>query len=191
MAFIGDGASNQGTVAESLNFAAVLEAADDLHVREQRLCRVHGPRYHLRRRGHRGARGGLRHARPRRWTASTSSRSTTPSAARSRVRATATARAPSRPSPIRWYGHFEGDMQKYRESKRSRPACARPPIRWSSSRSVSTPRFRHSGRRAARDRRGDRGTDRGQGRRAKAGTEADQRSAVRRRLRELLNMTMK
>ena len=41
MAFIGDGASDQGTVAESLNLAVVLQLTDDFYVREQPLRRIH------------------------------------------------------------------------------------------------------------------------------------------------------
>ena len=47
LAFIGDGASNQGTVFEVHEHGRRPEGARDLRVREQRLQRAHGRAYHL------------------------------------------------------------------------------------------------------------------------------------------------
>ena len=113
VAFFGDGGSNEGAVFEAMNLAAV-EPAVPVRRREQRLCR-----------GHRGQLvGGLRpHRRPRR-------RFRHARGDRRRLRLLAVheaagaaierARAGEGPSLIevkltRYYGHFEGDAQTYRD----------------------------------------------------------------------------
>ncbi len=115
VAFGGDGSCNQGTVFEAMNLAVVLQGARDLRVREQRLLRAH-----------RGC--------PTRWARRTSPRARAgfgmPAETRRRQRflrrlrgdaagarrGRAPARAQSRSSPIttRFFGHFEGDPQRYR-----------------------------------------------------------------------------
>jgi pyruvate dehydrogenase E1 component alpha subunit len=116
MAFIGDGASNQGTVAEALNFSAVLKLPMIFMYENNGYSEFTGAGYHL------GARTLPRvrqpsACRPRRWMASISSRSMTRWVVRVERARAAKARAQSRHSPCAGYGHFEGDMQKYRESK--------------------------------------------------------------------------
>ena len=113
VAFIGDGASNQGTTLESLQPRQRLEAAGDLRRRGQRLGRVHGRRIGGRRQSGQ-ARRGLRHAGPARSMAMTSSPSTTRRVRRSNGRGQARGRACSTSSSYRYYGHFEGDAMTYR-----------------------------------------------------------------------------
>jgi TPP-dependent pyruvate/acetoin dehydrogenase alpha subunit len=116
LAFIGDGASNQGTVAESLNFAAVLKLPVIFMYENNGYSEFTGTGYHL---------GG----------ADIAQRAAGFGMPAEKVdgvdffavydavgRAVERARRGEGPSAVeafamRWYGHFEGDMQKYRESK--------------------------------------------------------------------------
>ncbi|MGI9247358.1 MAG: thiamine pyrophosphate-dependent dehydrogenase E1 component subunit alpha [Steroidobacteraceae bacterium] len=116
LAFIGDGASNQGTVAESLNFSAVLKLPMIFMYENNGYSEFTGVRYHL---------GG----------ADIATRAAAFGMPAEKVdgvdfvavydavgRAVERARRGEGPSAVeavamRWYGHFEGDMQKYRESK--------------------------------------------------------------------------
>ena len=101
-----------------------VEPAGDLRLREQRLRRDHvqhlvGGRDNIADRA-----AGLRHARRRSSTASTSSPCTRRPARRSRGRAAAAARRCIECKITRYYGHFEGDAQTYRAQARS--SSARP-----------------------------------------------------------------
>jgi acetoin:2,6-dichlorophenolindophenol oxidoreductase subunit alpha len=116
LAFIGDGASNQGTVAESLNFSAVLKLPMIFMYENNGYSEFTGVGYHL---------GG----------ADITQRAAGFGMPAEKVdgidffavydavgRAVHRARRGEGPSAVeavamRWYGHFEGDMQKYRESK--------------------------------------------------------------------------
>ena len=116
LAFIGDGASNQGTVAESLNFSAVLKLPMIFMYENNGYSEFTGVGYHL---------GG----------ADITQRAAGFGMPAEKVdgidffavydavgRAVDRARRGEGPSAVeavamRWYGHFEGDMQKYRESK--------------------------------------------------------------------------
>ncbi|MCZ8132383.1 MAG: thiamine pyrophosphate-dependent dehydrogenase E1 component subunit alpha [Steroidobacteraceae bacterium] len=116
MAFIGDGASNQGTVAEALNFSAVLKLPMIFLYENNGYAEFTGAGYHL---------GG----------ADIAKRAASFGMPAEKVdgvdffavydavgRAVAHARAGKGPYAVeafayRWYGHFEGDMQKYRDPK--------------------------------------------------------------------------
>ena len=148
VAFIGDGASNQGTVPEIAELSAVLEAADDLHVREQRLLRVHGAGYHLGGADIAAPRGGASACRPRRWTAWTSSRCTTPSA---RGGAGAQRRGPERRRSVRdaLVRALRGRHAEVPRIEGSRPSAQ--DVRSAGQvRGAGDPRFRHLPRSCAR-----------------------------------------
>jgi pyruvate dehydrogenase E1 component alpha subunit len=116
LAFIGDGASNQGTVAESLNFSAVLKLPMIFMYENNGYSEFTGTGYHL---------GG----------ADIANRASAFGMPAEKVdgvdffavydavgRAVDRARRGEGPGAVeayamRWYGHFEGDMQKYREAK--------------------------------------------------------------------------
>jgi pyruvate dehydrogenase E1 component alpha subunit len=116
MAFIGDGASNQGTVAESLTMAAVLKLPMIFMYENNGYAEFTGAAYHL---------GGADIAKragsfgmPAEKVDGTDFFAVYDAVGR----AVARARKGEGPSAIeafayRWYGHFEGDMQKYRDSK--------------------------------------------------------------------------
>lgn len=131
LAFIGDGASNQGTVAESLNFAAVLKLPMIFMYENNGYAEFTGTGYHL---------GGAD-------IAARAAGFGMPAEKADGVdffavydavgRAVAHARSGKGPFAVeafayRWYGHFEGDMQKYRgpgEVERLR-ATADPLVRF-------------------------------------------------------------
>jgi pyruvate dehydrogenase E1 component alpha subunit len=116
MAFIGDGASNQGTVAESLTMAAVLKLPMIFMYENNGYAEFTGAAYHL---------GGADIAKragsfgmPAEKVDGTDFFAVYDAVGR----AVARARKGEGPSAIeafayRWYGHYEGDMQKYRDSK--------------------------------------------------------------------------
>ena len=116
MAFIGDGASNQGTVAESLTMAAVLKLPMIFMYENNGYAEFTGTAYHL---------GGADIAKragsfgmPAEKVDGTDFFAVYDAVGR----AVARARKGEGPSAIeafayRWYGHYEGDMQKYRDSK--------------------------------------------------------------------------
>jgi pyruvate dehydrogenase E1 component alpha subunit len=116
MAFIGDGASNQGTVAESLTMAAVLKLPMIFMYENNGYAEFTGAAYHL---------GGADIAKragsfgmPAEKVDGTDFFAVYDAVGRAVERA----RKGEGPSAIeafayRWYGHFEGDMQKYRDSK--------------------------------------------------------------------------
>ena len=171
MAFIGDGASNQGTVAESLNFSAVLKLPMIFMYENNGYSEFTGAGYHL---------GG----------ADIAARAAAFGMPAEKVdgvdffavydavgRAVERARRGEGPSAVeafamRWYGHFEGDMQKYRESKevdRLRKS-ADPLVKFEER---VTREFDIARGGTARDRRGNRGADRGKGRDRQGCAEAD------------------
>ena len=119
-----------------VEFFGGAETADDLHVREQRLLGIHRHRLPPRWRRHRSARAARSACPPRKWTASISSRCTTRWPVQSSVRGAGHGPSAVEAFAMRWYGHFEGDMQKYRESKEV-DRLRKSPIRSSNSRSAS------------------------------------------------------
>ena len=113
IAFVGDGGSNQGTTAESMNLAkvwnlpAIFVFEDNGYAEIDRQLLGGAPAIWS---------SAARPTASRRAasTATTSSRSGTPRARRSSGRATARGRASSTSSSMRYYGHFEGDAMTYR-----------------------------------------------------------------------------
>jgi acetoin:2,6-dichlorophenolindophenol oxidoreductase subunit alpha len=116
MAFIGDGASNQGTVAESLNMAAVLKLPMIFMYENNGYAEFTGTSYHLG--GADIAKRAAAFGMPAEKVDGTDFFAVYDAVGR----AVARARKGEGPSAVealayRWYGHFEGDMQKYREDK--------------------------------------------------------------------------
>lgn len=116
MAFIGDGASNQGTVAESLNMSAVLKLPMIFMYENNGYAEFTGASYHLG--GADIAKRAAAFGMPAEKVDGTDFFAVYDAVGR----AVARARAGEGPSAVeafayRWYGHFEGDMQKYREDK--------------------------------------------------------------------------
>jgi pyruvate dehydrogenase E1 component alpha subunit len=113
MAFIGDGASNQGTVAESLNFSAVLKLPMIFMYENNGYAEFTGTGYHL------GGADIAKRAAAFGMPAEKADGVDFFSVYDAVGRAVAHARAGNGPAAVeafayRWYGHFEGDMQKYR-----------------------------------------------------------------------------
>lgn len=111
--FIGDGASNQGTVAESLNMAVVLKLPLIFLYENNGYAEFTGISYHL---GGNIARRAAGFGMPAETVDGTDFFAVYDAVAG----AVARARSGGGPSAIeavamRWYGHFEGDMQLYRE----------------------------------------------------------------------------
>ncbi len=116
MAFIGDGASNQGTVAESLTMAAVLKLPMIFMYENNGYAEFTGASYHLG--GADIAKRAAAFGMPAEKVDGTDFFAVYDAVGR----AVARARKGEGPSAVeafayRWYGHFEGDMQKYRDSK--------------------------------------------------------------------------
>ncbi len=116
MAFIGDGASNQGTVAESLTMAAVLKLPMIFMYENNGYAEFTGTSYHLG--GADIAKRAAAFGMPAEKVDGTDFFAVYDAVGR----AVARARKGEGPSAVeafayRWYGHFEGDMQKYRDSK--------------------------------------------------------------------------
>jgi pyruvate dehydrogenase E1 component alpha subunit len=116
MAFIGDGASNQGTVAESLNMSAVLKLPMIFMYENNGYAEFTGTSYHLG--GADIAKRAAAFGMPAEKVDGTDFFAVYDAVGR----AVARARNGEGPSAVeafayRWYGHFEGDMQKYREDK--------------------------------------------------------------------------
>lgn len=116
LAFIGDGASNQGTVAESLNFSAVLKLPMIFMFENNGYAEFTGVRYHLG--GADIANRAAAFGMPAEKVDGTDFFAVYEAVGRAVERA----RKGGGPGAVeatamRWYGHFEGDMQKYRESK--------------------------------------------------------------------------
>jgi TPP-dependent pyruvate/acetoin dehydrogenase alpha subunit len=116
MAFIGDGASNQGTVAESLTMAAVLKLPMIFMYENNGYAEFTGASYHLG--GADIAKRAAAFGMPAEKVDGTDFFAVYDAVGR----AVARARKGEGPSAVeafayRWYGHFEGDMQKYREGK--------------------------------------------------------------------------
>jgi pyruvate dehydrogenase E1 component alpha subunit len=116
LAFIGDGASNQGTVAESLNFSAVLKLPMIFMFENNGYAEFTGARYHLG--GADIANRAAAFGMPAEKVDGTDFFAVYEAVGRAVERA----RKGGGPGAVeatamRWYGHFEGDMQKYRESK--------------------------------------------------------------------------
>jgi pyruvate dehydrogenase E1 component alpha subunit len=113
MAFIGDGASNQGTVAESLNFAAVLKLPMIFMYENNGYAEFTGTKYHL------GGADIAARAAAFGMPAEKCDGTDFFAVYDAVGRAVAHARAGKGPAAVeafayRWYGHYEGDMQKYR-----------------------------------------------------------------------------
>lgn len=113
VAFIGDGASNQGTVAESLNFAAVLKLPMLFMYENNGYAEFTGTGYHL------GGADIAKRAAAFGMPAEKADGVDFFSVYDAFGRAVAHARSGKGPAAVeafayRWYGHFEGDMQKYR-----------------------------------------------------------------------------
>jgi pyruvate dehydrogenase E1 component alpha subunit len=113
MAFIGDGASNQGTVAESLNFSAVLKLPMIFLYENNGYAEFTGTGYHL------GGADIAQRAAAFGMPAEKADGVDFFSVYDAAGRAVAHARSGKGPTAVeafahRWYGHFEGDMQKYR-----------------------------------------------------------------------------
>ena len=131
LAFIGDGASNQGTVAESLNFAAVLKLPMIFMYENNGYAEFTGTGYHL------GGADIAARAAAFGMPAEKADGVDFFSVYDAVGRAVAHARSGKGPFAVeafayRWYGHFEGDMQKYRgpgEVERLR-ATADPLVRF-------------------------------------------------------------
>ena len=111
--YFGDGATSRGDWHEGVNLAAVQKPARGVHLQQQRVRLFHAAREGdgLRQRGR--PRAGLRHSRPRSWTATTSSRCMTPP-----QRALAHARAGHGPyllecKTFRMTGHSAHDPADY------------------------------------------------------------------------------
>jgi pyruvate dehydrogenase E1 component alpha subunit len=116
LAFIGDGASNQGTVAESLNFSAVLKLPMIFMYENNGYSEFTGTKYHL------GGADIANRAAGFGMPAEKCDGVDFFSVYDAVGRAVARARKGDGPSAVeafayRWYGHFEGDMQKYRDPK--------------------------------------------------------------------------
>lgn len=115
MAFIGDGASNQGTVAESLNLSAALKLPMIFMYENNGYGEFTGAKFHL------GGADIARRAAGFGMPAETVDGTDFFAVYEAVKRAVDRARAGEGPSAVeaiafRWYGHFEGDMQTYRES---------------------------------------------------------------------------
>jgi pyruvate dehydrogenase E1 component alpha subunit len=113
LAFIGDGASNQGTVAEALNLSAVLKLPMIFLYENNGYAEFTGASYHL------GGADIARRAAAFGMPAETVDGTDFFAVHEAMGRAVARARSGEGPSAVeavawRWYGHFEGDMQKYR-----------------------------------------------------------------------------
>ena len=113
MAFIGDGASNQGTVAESLNFSAVLKLPMIFMYENNGYAEFTGTGYHL------GGADIAQRAAAFGMPAEKADGVDFFAVYDAVGRAVAHARSGKGPAAVeafayRWYGHFEGDMQKYR-----------------------------------------------------------------------------
>jgi pyruvate dehydrogenase E1 component alpha subunit len=116
VAFIGDGASNQGTVAESLNMASILKLPLIFLYENNGYAEFTGVSYHL------GGGSIARRAGGFGMPAETVDGIDFFAVYDAAERAVARARRGEGPSAIecvamRWYGHFEGDMQRYRDAK--------------------------------------------------------------------------
>jgi pyruvate dehydrogenase E1 component alpha subunit len=113
--FIGDGASNQGTVAESLNMAAILKLPLIFLYENNGYAEFTGISYHMR--------GNLAQRAAGFGMPGETVDGVDFFAVYDAVgRAVARARRGEGPSAVeavamRWYGHFEGDMQLYRDPK--------------------------------------------------------------------------
>jgi len=112
--FIGDGASNQGTVAESLNMASILKLPLIFLYENNGYAEFTGVSYHL------GGGNIARRAGGFGMPAETVDGVDFFAVYDAVGRAVARARAGEGPSAVeavamRWYGHFEGDMQTYRD----------------------------------------------------------------------------
>jgi len=113
--FIGDGASNQGTVAESLNMAAILKLPLIFLYENNGYAEFTGVSYHMR--------GNLAQRAAGFGMPGETVDGVDFFAVYDAVgRAVARARRGEGPSAVeavamRWYGHFEGDMQLYRDPK--------------------------------------------------------------------------
>jgi pyruvate dehydrogenase E1 component alpha subunit len=115
VSFIGDGASNQGTVAESLNMASVLKLPLIFLYENNGYAEFTGVSYHL---GGNIAKRAAGFGMPGETVDGVDFFAVYEAVGRAVERA----RAGEGPSAIeavamRWYGHFEGDMQLYRDSK--------------------------------------------------------------------------
>jgi acetoin:2,6-dichlorophenolindophenol oxidoreductase subunit alpha len=116
VAFIGDGASNQGTVAESLNMAAILKLPMIFLYENNGYAEFTGISYHLG--GGHIARRAAGFGMPGEQVDGTDFFAVFEAVERAVKRA----RGGEGPSAVeavamRWYGHFEGDMQLYRDPK--------------------------------------------------------------------------
>ena len=116
VAFLGDGASNQGTTLESYNLASVWNLPAVFVVEDNGYAEATSSSYAVA--GSQVERAADLVWRRRKWTGSTSSPSTM-----RRATAIARARAGEGPSLIhlrltRYYGHFEGDAMTYRAARR-------------------------------------------------------------------------
>ena len=116
MAFIGDGASNQGTVAESLTMAAVLKVPMIFMYENNGYAEFTGTSYHLG--GADIAKRAAAFGMPAEKVDGVDFFAVYDTVGRAVTRA----RKGEGPSAVeafayRWYGHFEGDMQRYREAQ--------------------------------------------------------------------------
>jgi pyruvate dehydrogenase E1 component alpha subunit len=116
VSFIGDGASNQGTVAEALNMAAVLKLPMIFLYENNGYAEFTGAGYHLG--GGQIAKRAAAFGMPGEAVDGVDFFAVYDACARAVDRA----RRGEGPSAIeaiamRWYGHFEGDMQLYRDPK--------------------------------------------------------------------------
>jgi acetoin:2,6-dichlorophenolindophenol oxidoreductase subunit alpha len=114
--FIGDGAANQGTVAESLNMAAILQLPLIFLYENNGYAEFTGVSYHLG--GGNIAQRAAGFGMPAEKVDGVDFFAVYDAVGR----AVARARRGEGPSAVeavamRWYGHFEGDMQLYRDSK--------------------------------------------------------------------------
>jgi len=113
VSFIGDGASNQGTVAESLNMASILKLPLIFLYENNGYAEFTGVSYHL---GGNIARRAAAFGMPGETVDGVDFFAVYDAVGR----AVARARRGEGPSAVeavamRWYGHFEGDMQLYRD----------------------------------------------------------------------------